>query len=64
MLEPHTPRNYPPARLHPLGPAARAPPELEAEGADTPAFAFNQSRSWDPTVQPPDPGFSFNQTLN
>jgi len=47
-----------------LAPRARAPPELEAEGADTPAFAFNLSRSWDPTVAPPDPGFSFNQTLN
>ena len=47
-----------------LAPRARAPPELEAEGVGTAAFAFDQSPSWDPAAAPPDPGFSFDQTLN
>jgi hypothetical protein len=38
--------------------------ELEAEGVGTAAFAFDQSPSWDPITPPPDPGFSFDQTLN
>jgi hypothetical protein len=48
----------------PLAPRARAPPELEAEGVGTAAFAFDQSPSWDPLTPPPDPAVSFDQTLN
>ena len=47
-----------------LAPRARAPPKLEAEGVATAAFAFDQSRSWDPSTPPSDPGLSFDQTLN
>jgi hypothetical protein len=39
---------------------ARAPPELEAGFA----FEFDQSQTWDRTVPPPDPGFSFDRTAN
>jgi hypothetical protein len=46
-----------------LAPRARDPPELETEGIDTVAFAFDQSPSWDPAAAPPDPGLSFDQTL-
>jgi hypothetical protein len=47
-----------------LAPRARAPPELNTEGIGTATFAFDQSPSWDPAAAPPDPGFSFDQTLN
>ena len=47
-----------------LAPRARTPPELEAEPARTPGFAFDQSPPWDPTAPPPDPGYPFDQTLN
>jgi hypothetical protein len=47
-----------------LAPRPRAPPELETDWAGTSAFAFDQSPSWDPAAAPPDPGFSFDQTLN
>ena len=47
----------------PLAPRARAPPELETDGAGTAAFAFDQSSPWDPTAAPPDPGYRFDQTL-
>ena len=47
-----------------LAPRARDPPELEAEWAGTPEFAFDQSPPWDPTSPAPDPGLPFDQTLN
>ena len=50
------------ARL--LAPRARDPPELVAEWAGTPEFAFDQSPPWDPTSPAPDPGLPFDQTLN
>jgi hypothetical protein len=47
-----------------LAPRARAPPELDTDWDGTSAFAFDQSPSCDPTAAPPDPGFSFDQTVN
>jgi hypothetical protein len=47
-----------------LAARARGPPELETEWAGTPEFAFDQSRPWDPTTPAPDPGLTFDQTLN
>jgi hypothetical protein len=46
-----------------LAPRARAPPELDTEEIGTATFAFDQSPSWDPAAAPPDPVFSFDQTL-
>lgn len=46
-----------------LAPRARDPPELEADRVGTPGFAFDQSPPGDPTTPPPDPGYSFDQTL-
>jgi len=48
----------------PLSPRARDPPELEAEPVGALGFAFDQSPSWDSTTPPPDPGLTFDQTLN
>ena len=48
----------------PLAPRARAPPELEAEWAGTPEFAFDQSPPWDPTMPASDPDLHFDQTRN
>jgi hypothetical protein len=42
---------------------ARAPPELDTDRAASAAFAFDQSPSCDLITPPPDPGFSFAQTL-
>jgi len=47
-----------------LAARARAPPDLEAEPVGSLEFAFDQSPPWDPAAPPPDPGFSFDQTLN
>ena len=47
-----------------LAPRARAPPGLDTDGVGTAAFAFDQSPPWDPLTPPPDPGLSFDQTLN
>ena len=48
----------------PLTPRARAPPALEIAWLDTRGFELDQSPPWDPTAAAPDPGHSFDQTLN
>jgi hypothetical protein len=47
----------------PTTPSPRAPPGLDTDRAASAAFAFDQSPSWDLITPPPDPGFSFDQTL-
>jgi len=46
-----------------LAPRARAPPEFAAARAAPPGSPFDPSLPWDPTAAPPEPGFSFDQTL-